>query len=189
MDQHSRSSSPDSLKKVGKITSVHGLKGELYVFVFSGEAFWSDEIEEFSLSDGQGRFRSFTVRSVREHKKGLLIQTEEIRDRTAAEAVLGHEFWIDSELFVSEPGETIFLGEVEGFEVHDETHGAIGPVVGFVELPGQDLLVVQRQNHKVEIPFVDAFIDRIEFEEKRIYMKLPEGLLELFEQETKGREE
>ena len=104
---------------------------------------------------------------------------EEIEDRTQAENVQGWEFYIPDDFFVSEPGESLFLGEVEGFKVIEAQAGEIGVVTGFNSVPGQDLLLVKGAKDTYDIPFVEAFIERIDLEGKTLYMNLPEGLLDL----------
>ena len=154
------------------------------MFVFSGDPFWLDELEEFTLVNPKNpeQKRTFVIESTRPHKKGFIVKTPEVKDRTAAEAIAGWEFYIDADFFVSEPGETIFLSEIEGFSVHAAERGLLGVIQGFLEVPGQDLLIVQGEKFRYEIPFVDAFVERIDHERREIHMKLPEGLLELFEE-------
>ena len=62
-----------------------------------------------------------------------------------------------------------------------EPRGLIGRVESFVSHRAQDMVVVQGERYRYEIPFVDNYIKSICFEDSQIYMKLPEGLLELYE--------
>ena len=49
----------------------------------------------------------------------------------------------------------------------------------------QDLLVIEKREEKekaykrYEVPFVEDFIEKIDFKEKKIFMNLPEGLIPL----------
>jgi 16S rRNA processing protein RimM len=197
---------------VGKVKDAHGIKGELYLLIFSGETAWLDQLTEIHLippevsesaqsprskgasHDGAGDANSrnaikptaekppaivdLKIKSVRPHKGGLIVKTHELRDRNQAEAFIGHLFQIPKDFLKSEPGEALYLGEVHGFSVEIET-GLIGAVIGFSSNGAQDLLVVPTDKGEVEIPFVDEFVESIDYENKIIRMKLPEGLLEL----------
>lgn len=66
-------------------------------------------------------------------------------------------------------GSTVFNGEREIGQVKDVQFGA-------GEAP---LLVVQAGTKKYEIPFAEAFLERVDLEHKQIRMRLPEGMLEL----------
>lgn len=68
-----------------------------------------------------------------------------------------------------------------GFEVHDAKMGFVGVVEDVVENPGQTLLSVVRSgcDSAALVPFVDAFVERIDEETRRIDVTLPDGLLDL----------
>ena len=85
---------------------------------------------------------------------------------------------IPKKILVSRKGDTPYLIEIMGFEVFDQEQ-IIGVVQNFSSNTEQDLLVVESPIRFFEIPFVEAFIDSIDYENKKIFMKIPEGLLEL----------
>ena len=126
----------------------------------------------------RGEKTPFSLKSVRAVSKGLILTSPQIKDRTAAEKLINQFVYVNAEVFASQPGERIFLREILGFEVFDKGL-CIGPITSFSSNGPQDLLIVQTQSLKVEIPFVDAFVQEIKFSEKQIHMRLPEGLLEL----------
>jgi ribosomal 30S subunit maturation factor RimM len=51
--------------------------------------------------------------------------------------------------------------------------------VAFSSNGPQDLLVVDYKGNKVDIPFVEAFISKIDFELQIVSMNLPPGLIEV----------
>jgi len=164
--------SPLSWKTVGKVKEAHGLRGELYILVFSGEVSWLPGLKTFQLNS-----KSFEIQAARVFKKGLLIKPKDINDRTQAEALHGQAFSIPEDLLVSKKGETIFLNEILNFQVIDKGQ-SLGPITGFSSNGAQDLLQVQTIWGPVEIPFVEAFIKDIDYVAKIVSMDLPEGLLE-----------
>lgn len=166
-------SNSESWKQVGKVKEPHGLKGELYVLIFSRETSWCKDLKSFKLGD-----KVYTVERAKPFRDGLLLKPKELSDRNQSEAVHGLDFSIPAGLLVSKKGETIFLSEILGFEVYNQG-SLVGPITQFSSNGPQDLLVVAYQTREVEIPFVQPFIVEILFAEKRIMMELPEGLLEL----------
>lgn len=174
--------SPNSWKKVGKIKDAHGLRGDLAIIIFSKDISWIKQLKTFGLSslDQESPKIFFEVQKIKEFKMGIMLKANGIEDRTQAEKVKGNLFYIPEELLQSEEGDQIFLSEILYFVVIDQNQIVIGPVVSFSSNTIQDLLVVEMNDgKKVEIPFVDAFIEKINFEEKKILMNLPEGLLDL----------
>lgn len=168
--------------KVGKVKDAHGLKGELYVLIFAKEAPWIKQLKAFRLvkesPSGENQILNFSLKTAKPHRDGLIVVTGEIKDRTEAEALKGCAFEIPKKILVSRKGDTPYLIEIMGFEVFDQEQ-IIGVVQNFSSNTEQDLLVVESPIRFFEIPFVEAFIDSIDYENKKIFMKIPEGLLEL----------
>lgn len=168
----------ESLRKIGKVSGVHGLKGELYIYVFSKDVSWIDELDELVLEDAKGQRITHVVRSLRPFKDGFLVFIEGVDDRTAAEKFRAHNVYVNGSLFISDEGdETFYLAEIEGFEVYDGEL-LLGVIEGFSSNTAQDLLLVRMDFGLAEIPLVEDFLVEIEFEEKKIFMELPEGLID-----------
>lgn len=167
-------------KLVGKIKEAHALKGEFYVLVFSGDISWLPKLKDFQLQNPTTNemipVKKFKARAF---KKGFILSIEGISDRTAAEKYHGFTFFISADSFVSKPGETIYLSEIENFFIHDPQGLVLGQIVGFSTNGQQDLLVVQGPKSKADIPFVAPFVKEINHEKKIIVMDLPEGLFDL----------
>ena len=168
------------MKLVGKVREAHGLKGDLYVVIFSGEISWAKRMKTFALkAKNSDEMTTFNVERTKPFKKGLIVKAAEIKDRTAAEGIEHMEFFIDDELMVSKPGETIFLNEILNFKLKDPEQNTLGEIVGFSSNGVQDLLVVSYAgDKKAEVPFVDAFIKKIDFKHQTVVMDLPEGLFD-----------
>ncbi|MBC7370120.1 MAG: 16S rRNA processing protein RimM [Bdellovibrionaceae bacterium] len=169
------------MKLVGKVKEAHGLRGELYILIFAGDISWLKKMQSFELrpkgSEAEGTV--YPVEKVKPFKDGFILKTPAFSDRTAAEKIKGQDFLVSEELFISKPGETIFLKEILDFMVKNVAQENIGPIKGFSSNGSQDLLVVQTATGTAEIPFVEAFIKKIDFKHRTVVMDLPEGLLDL----------
>ena len=169
-------------RKVGKIKDAHGLRGEVFIFVFSKDFSWAEDLDRCAIStlESEQMSRTFEVEKWRPQKEGLLLKLKGIDDRTAAEKLKNSLFYIPQELLESEEGETIYLSEIDGFEVRNDQDEKLGRVVGFSSNLAQDLLILEKsQGGTAEIPFVEAFILEINFESRFLKMSLPEGILDL----------
>ena len=168
------------MKSIGKVREAHGLKGDLYVLIFSGDVSWVKKVKTFALKNKGGEVDTYEIERIKPFKKGVIVKGLGITDRTLAEGLEHSEFMIDGELLVSKPGETIFLNEILNFKLKDVEQVVLGDIVGFSSNGVQDLLVVQtKADKKVEVPFVDAFIKKIDFKHQAVVMDLPEGLFDL----------
>lgn len=168
------------MKLVGKVREAHGLKGDLYVLIFSGDISWAKRMKSFALkAKNSDEMVTYKVERTKPFKKGLIVKAADVADRTSAEGLEHMEFLIEDELLVSKPGETIYLNEILNFKLKDVEQTLLGEIVGFSSNGVQDLLVVEAHGKKVEVPFVDAFIKKIDFKHQAVVMDLPEGLFDI----------
>ncbi len=165
------------MKLVGKVKDAHGLRGELFVLIFSGDISWSEDLEVFQLKDGLGQTQEFKVKKIKPHKKGIIISSPDIQDRTHAEKLIGHHFLVAEDLLVSKQGETIFLSEILNFSLVDEKNQVLGKISGFSSNGMQDLLIIKNQRGEHLVPFVQPWIKNLDFENQCVQMDLPPGLL------------
>lgn len=169
------------MKLVGKVKEAHGLKGELYILVFSGDMSWLPKLKTFEISHSEIKSKKaiLNLESFRKFKEGFILKTHEVKDRTQAEAYKGWLFSIDDELLVSKKGEIIYLSEILGFEVQEQEQ-SYGKIKSISTNGAQDLLVVESNSgEELLIPFVDAFIKKIDHDKKIVSVNLPEGLAEI----------
>ncbi len=135
------------------------------------------------LKDGQRR--EVTVEDLWPHKSFLVLKFQGIETISDAEPLVGAELQLPrSERARLEPGWT-YLSDLIGCTVFDGPReiGEIEDVqFGAGEAP---LLVVRGKEQKgklpYEIPFAEAYLEKLDLESKQVRMKLPEGLLEVNE--------
>jgi 16S rRNA processing protein RimM len=163
---------------VGWVKDAHSLKGELYIQLFAKQADWLSSFKIFWLKPKSADFSAivqFEVAKAKAHKDGLIVKSNAIIDRTAAEKLKGFTFLIPESYLEAKPSEGIFLLQIKGFKVFDLDR-ELGFVSGFSTNNMQDLLIVNNGSREILIPYVDAFIKRVDFDNQRILMELPPGL-------------
>jgi 16S rRNA processing protein RimM len=156
---------------------AHGIRGELFIVLFAGEAYWLPKMTTLRLvPDAGGAAQEFPVKSARPHKNGFILKSNDIKDRNQAETLKGLIVEIPEEFLISEPGEAIYLREILNFILKNDGV-EVGRIVRFASNTVQDLLVVSTPKGEFEIPFVEAFVNKVNFKTQTIDMKLPYGLL------------
>ncbi len=132
-----------------------------------------------------GQRREVTVEDLWPHKSFLVLKFQGIETISDAEPLVGAELQLPrSERAELEPGWT-YLSDLIGCTVFDGQReiGEIENVqFGAGEAP---LLVVRGKEQKsgaklpYEIPFAEAYLEKLDVEHRQVRMKLPEGLLEV----------
>ncbi len=157
---------------IGKIVNTHGIKGELKVKASS------DFIEERFRKGGHVIVRynkediEKEIASMRIHKGMVLISFVGQQDINLVEKYKGCTLYAPKDKDLLDEGE-YYISDLIGCEVYD--HGKSIGIVKNVQLyDHHDLLVVEGKQ-KVLIPYVDAFIENEDIENKRIDVSLIEG--------------
>ncbi len=166
---------------VGRVLRPHGIRGELVVQVLSdvpdrldaGRAVWITR----DTREGQQAGRRAVISSSRPHKTGALLRFEGIEDRDQVEALRGSWLEVDRSEVPPAPEGTFYHYELLGCRCSN--HGEdLGEVVDLLEDGGGLLLIVSDGERRVPVPFVQAFLRRVDVAARRIELDLPPGLLE-----------
>ena len=124
--------------------------------------------------------RAVTIEDLWPHKSFLVLKFEGVETMTDAEALIGAELQVPlNERATLEPGWT-YLSDLVGCTVFDGAK-EIGEVEDVQFGAGEAPLLVVKSGAKLpyEIPFAEAFLEKLDLERKQVRMKLPEGLLEV----------
>ena len=168
---------PDTVL-VGTIGRPHGVRGEVKVDV------QSDVPERFArgselLLVRPGRSgRPVTVRGFRPARGGGILALDGVDDRDAAEALRGAQLEVKREDVPEAPEGFYYYWQLEGCRCFEAGAGELGEVLEVIEDGGGHLLRVRGGGCEVLVPFVDAFLERVDVAAGRIDLCLPPGLLE-----------
>jgi 16S rRNA processing protein RimM len=110
------------------------------------------------------------------HGDHLIFKFEGVDTISDAEKLAGAEVSIPFEQRAELPEDEVFESDLMGCEVFDATGRSLGVVTDFQETGGTPLLQV---GNDLLIPFAKEICTKIELENKRIIVNLPDGLLDL----------
>lgn len=168
--------------KIGKTLKAHGIKGELKLLV---EEVFEDDVDDVEVLflDLKGQKIPFFV----EHIRGggtAIVKLEEVKDRTNAENYQHKDVYVrrrdirktNHEIAQGLEGTYYYL---KGFTLVEEDLGEVGTIVSIERYPHQEMAVVEREGRTALVPLVAAQILREDHGAKKVYMQLPQGLLDL----------
>ena len=124
--------------------------------------------------------REVTVEDLWPHKNFLVLKFQGVETINDAEPLIGAELQLPrKERAVLEPGWT-YLSDLIGCTVFDGQR-EIGQIEDVQFGAGEAPLLVVKSGKKLpyEIPFAEAFLEKLDLERRQVRMKLPEGLLEV----------
>jgi 16S rRNA processing protein RimM len=169
----------EEVYKIGMFNKPHGIHGELS-FTFTDDIFDRTDCEYvICLLDGifvpffieEYRFRSDTVALI---KLEGIDSAERARTLTNVEVYYPVKYAINAE----EPDdESSSIDVFVGFEVEDAASGALGKIIHVDTSTINSLFVIESEKGELLIPVCEEFIVEIDYENKRIQMNLPDGLV------------
>ena len=157
---------------VGRLHGAFGVRGELKLESFTAPENAILRYQPWTLRDAQGRERLVEGARGRGGAKGLVATLPGIEGRDAAEAMRGTEVLVPrSALPPPGPGEYYWV-DLIGLDVINREGVALGQVRDLMTTGPQTVRVLAYENdgkpQERMIPFVAAFVDKVELPERRI---------------------
>jgi len=167
-------SKEDGLIPIARITGVHGLKGEVKAAPYGA----LDEFEWGSVFlTGKGRTEERRVVRARMHKGGYILVLEGCADRNTAETLVGFEISVTKGELPETGEDEYYYFDLIGMEVYSEDGLYIGRVQNVISTGGNDVLETVGPRGEVLIPAIENVIVRVESENRKIVVRLMEGLM------------
>ncbi len=156
---------------IGKILGTHGIHGELKIAPLTDDASRFDEIDYF-LCDSQ----TYAIASVRYHKGNVLIQTDAVTDRTAAEKMTGKLISVNRKDAVAlEEGE-YFIEDLKGIKVLDTSSERNGILKDIMQTGAVDILVITIDQKEWMMPYLKEYVSEVNLDKGYMKADLSKGI-------------
>jgi 16S rRNA processing protein RimM len=171
----------DDLVKMGRFGKPHGIKGEI-TFHFTNDSFDSEACP-FLICELEGIFVPFRVEKSRFISGSTaLVQLKNMSSDAQVRSLVHKEvFFPKKYLKETLAGDSYSWNYFIGFTLIDERKGEIGLISEVDTSTLNTLFIIKKRNDELLIPATDDIITHIDENRKKIYVELPEGLLEYYE--------
>jgi 16S rRNA processing protein RimM len=161
---------------VGVVGRAHGLRGDVAIDLRTDEPDRRFAVGQVLRDEVGGR--RLTVASSRYHSGRLLVQFDELGDRTAVEAVRGVRLVVDVPVdeVPTDDGE-YYDRQLVGLRVRDAAGVDVGSVSEVVHLPAQDALEVSTAEGPRLVPFVQDLVPVVDLDQGFVRLADVPGLL------------
>lgn len=159
---------------VAVVARPHGVAGELRLTVYNLDSDLLLGKPQLRLRFIDGTLRPLRMNAVRRVPGAMLVRLESVTSRDAAEAMRGAIVEVPRSALGSPAAGEFFHCDLEGCDVyHGELFGRVERVLSY---PTCDALLIERPDGaKLEVPITDAFVARIDVDDRRIELaNLPE---------------
>ena len=172
--------------RVGRLLKAHGLKGAIKLELYTdspNERFVPGAVLELQVPEESPWFgKSVTVTELKWFNSSPVLFLKDVSDRTQAETLIKAILLVEQPLDVSpqEP-DAWYDHQLAGLKVMRDGV-EIGTLLRVEHMPAQDLLVIKTEETEVLLPFVKAFVPKVDVQAGVIEITPPGGLFEQIEE-------
>ncbi|MCX7715281.1 MAG: ribosome maturation factor RimM [Clostridia bacterium] len=165
--------------EVGKIINTHGLKGEVKVVPWTDSPQIFEDIEYVYIK-GKSKNEKLFIDGVKYQKNNLIVKFDTIDSIEKAEGYKGQILYAERDCLAPLPEGVYYIADLIGMTVEDENGRELGIVDNVFNTGSNDVYEVQREGRKpLLIPVIKDVVKKVDLSEKRISVKLMEGLEDL----------
>jgi 16S rRNA processing protein RimM len=163
---------------LGKITKAQGLRGEVKIFLHSGQPENLADYPELVLVDTSGNVSEpLAILKNRAQGKAAIVHLATISTRNAAEKIEGRGILLDRKHLPAVGDHEFYWHQYQGKLVVDVDDQVIGRVAHLFNNGAQDILVIKAGDEEILVPVTKSFV--VGETADKLIIKPPPGLVEL----------
>ncbi|MGV1011555.1 MAG: ribosome maturation factor RimM [Flavobacterium sp.] len=165
---------------LGKIAKKFSFKGEVLIYLDTDEPELYENMESVFVEFNKNLVPFFIENSSLHKNDFLRVKFEDVDDEAEADSILNCDVYLPISMLPKLEGNKFYFHEVIGFEIEDQRLGIFGKIVSINDTSAQPLFEVINGNVEILVPMIDQFLVKIDRENKKVIMDLPEGLVEMY---------
>lgn len=165
--------------KIGKIIAPHGVRGEFRLMPLTDFPDRFKTLTEAFLSDG----RPVIVESARPHKQGFLLKLKDFETPEAVMALKNMTLEVNRDAVAPLPPGHYYVFDLVDMHVFNEMGEELGIISDVLETGSNDVYVVDQEQvgdkkkPQILIPALKSVVLEINVPDKKMVVRLPEGLI------------
>lgn len=177
MEQDSSQSAKVCIAKIGR---PRGIRGEVFLHQYFDLKTESLNGKEIQVHFPDGRILDTIIDKLWWHNKKAICHLKGISSMNEARELVHGEIVIERDQLNPLSGNEYYVEDLIGLEVLTVSNEALGRIMGFMESGASVLLKVNEEKEYL-IPFVKEIVVEVAWEEEKIIIDPPPGLLEINE--------
>ncbi len=165
--------------KIGKLAASHGLNGELVLAHSLGAKARLDKISVLFIEESTGKFLPYFIEKIAgRNATEAIVKIEDLSLMEQARRLTPKEVWLTEAEFNVAKEQAAPIGLL-GYEMM-QAKKSLGEIVEVIEQPHQLLCAIILQGKEALIPVHEANLQKIDHKAKKVWVDIPEGLLEIY---------
>jgi len=168
--------------KIGKIAATFGVEGQLVLEHNLGKKTSLKGLENIFIEQNKDSFLPYFITATKiKNDKEVYISLEGLKSKEAANFLIKKEVWLSEEDFKKFAAGAAPISLL-GFMIINKQE-EIGEVLEVIEQPHQILCTIAIEGKEALIPIHENSLEKIDKKNRKIYVNLPDGLLEIYKNE------
>jgi 16S rRNA processing protein RimM len=165
--------------KIGKLAASFGVKGELVLQHKLGKKTSLKGLEAIFLEQSKNNFMPYFISAATtKSDTELYLKLEGIDSREAARKLTPKEVWITEADFKKFAAKAAPISMLGFHLINDEED--LGEIIEVIEQPHQIVCAILLGDKEALVPIHEESLNRIDQKNRKVYVTLPEGLLDIY---------
>jgi 16S rRNA processing protein RimM len=169
----------EELIPVGKIIGTHGIKGQLKLHSYSGNAESLGAARSITLKSATGTLQEFTVNGFKANSGRFIISLKGFDDINLVQPLLGNEVCLKRGQLPGLEDDEYYWSDLIGLKVLTDDGIQLGTIRDIFETGSSDIYVVQGENREYLIPAIGDVVKEVDLPGGKIVITPMDGLLDL----------
>ncbi|MEO7960842.1 MAG: ribosome maturation factor RimM [Ginsengibacter sp.] len=165
--------------KIGKLAATFGLNGELILAHSLGKKTSLKGLRYIFIEKSPDSFLPYFIESSKaKNDQEVYIKIEGISTKELARPLIKNEVWLPEDDFKKLASSSAPISLLGFLLINEEKE--LGEVIEVIEQPQQVLCKIIFQEKEALIPLHEETIQKIDKKNRKIYLQLPDGLLDIY---------
>ncbi|TAF67524.1 MAG: 16S rRNA processing protein RimM [Cytophagales bacterium] len=174
--------------ELGHISRSVGLKGDLVIFLDVDDPTYYKKLQTILVENQPNVLIPYTVERIKIQGEYAHVHLQDIASQEQARALASKKIYLPLHMLPDIGEDNFYHHQVIGYTVFDEEKGALGTVKAIYETGFQDILAMEYQSKEILIPLIAQVFKKVNHNEKKLFVNLPEGLIEVYLEEEQEKE-
>jgi 16S rRNA processing protein RimM len=165
--------------KIGKLAATYRLQGEMILLHGLGKKTSLKGLETVFIEEKKDSFIPWFIESAKSKSDTeIYIKLEGIDTKEAAHKLIQKEIWLLEDDFKKFAGAAAPISLL-GYSIINEDED-LGEILEVIEQPHQLLCKIMLNGKEALIPIHEEFLDKVDKKNRKVFVTLPDGLLEIY---------
>ncbi len=165
--------------KIGKFAASHGLDGTLVLLHSLGKKTALNGLETLFIQESKDNFMPYFIETTSvKNDAEVYVKLEGINNKELARKYSPKEVWITAEDFEKFAAKSSSISML-GYDLIDGNIN-LGEIIEVLEQPHQILCTILYKGNEALVPVHEANLIKMDQKNKKVYVKVPEGLLDIY---------